>query len=54
MHCLFEYQVFFKAGILAQLEDMRDDILSVIMTGIQARARGKLMRIEYKKMVDRK
>merc|ERR1712202_94371 len=35
------------------LEDKRDELLAIIMTKLQARARGKLMRIEYKKMADR-
>ncbi|EPB73264.1 myosin head [Ancylostoma ceylanicum] len=32
-------KVFFKAGILARLEDMRDEILRVIMTNFQSRVR---------------
>lgn len=44
-------KVFFKAGILADLEDYRDDALGVIFTKLQARARGKLMRIEFTKML---
>ena len=50
---IFLPQVFFKAGTLADLEDKRDELLAIIMTKLQARARGKLMRIEYKKMADR-
>merc|ERR1712142_1297567 len=46
-------KVFFKAGTLADLEDIRDEILAVIMTKIQARARGKLMRIEFLAMLQR-
>uniref|UniRef100_A0A3B5PY93 Myosin heavy chain 7 n=1 Tax=Xiphophorus maculatus TaxID=8083 RepID=A0A3B5PY93_XIPMA len=37
-------KVFFKAGLLGQLEEMRDDRLSLIITGIQARSRGLLAR----------
>merc|ERR1719334_2913382 len=44
-------KVFFKAGILADLEDYRDEALGVIFTKLQARARGKLMRIEFEKML---
>ena len=47
------FQIFFKAGVLADLEDRRDDLLAIIMTKLQARARGKLMRIEFQKMVER-
>uniref|UniRef100_A0A4W4HML6 Myosin heavy chain 7 n=1 Tax=Electrophorus electricus TaxID=8005 RepID=A0A4W4HML6_ELEEL len=47
-------KVFFKAGLLGQLEEMRDDRLALIITGIQARARGLLSRIEFQKIVERR
>ncbi|TRY53867.1 hypothetical protein DNTS_002810 [Danionella cerebrum] len=47
-------KVFFKAGLLGQLEEMRDERLSKIITGIQARSRGLLSRAEYLKMVERR
>uniref|UniRef100_A0A674HS43 Myosin-7 n=1 Tax=Taeniopygia guttata TaxID=59729 RepID=A0A674HS43_TAEGU len=47
-------KVFFKAGLLGQLEEMRDERLSRIITRIQARARGQLMRLEFKKIVERR
>ncbi|XP_023687437.1 myosin-16-like [Paramormyrops kingsleyae] len=47
-------KVFFRAGVLAKLEDMRDERLAKIMTMLQARIRGVLMRIEFKKMVERR
>lgn len=47
-------QVFFRAGVLAKLEDMRDDRLAKIMTMLQSRSRGFLMRIEFKKMLERR
>ncbi|XP_049924440.1 myosin-16-like [Epinephelus moara] len=47
-------KVFFRAGVLAKLEDMRDERLAKIMTMLQAQLRGTLMRIEFKKMVDRR
>uniref|UniRef100_A0A673FYP7 Myosin-7 n=1 Tax=Sinocyclocheilus rhinocerous TaxID=307959 RepID=A0A673FYP7_9TELE len=47
-------KVFFKAGLLGQLEEMRDERLSKIITGIQARSRGLLSRVEYQKMVERR
>ena len=47
-------QVFFKAGLLGLLEEMRDERLSRIITRIQAQARGQLMRIEFKKILERR
>ncbi|XP_028266577.1 myosin-7B-like [Parambassis ranga] len=44
-------KVFFKAGLLGQLEDMRDSRLSQILTIVQAMCRGKLMRMERQKMM---
>uniref|UniRef100_A0A3B4G0U5 Myosin motor domain-containing protein n=1 Tax=Pundamilia nyererei TaxID=303518 RepID=A0A3B4G0U5_9CICH len=46
-------KVFFKAGLLGQLEEMRDDRLALIITGIQARSRGLLARVEFQKIVER-
>lgn len=51
MRCLVFRQVFFKAGLLGQLEDMRDARLSQILTVVQAMSRGKLMRMERDKMM---
>uniref|UniRef100_A0A8C1MFQ2 Slow myosin heavy chain 1 n=1 Tax=Cyprinus carpio TaxID=7962 RepID=A0A8C1MFQ2_CYPCA len=47
-------KVFFKAGLLGTLEELRDDRLALIITGIQARARGILSRIEFQKIVERR
>uniref|UniRef100_A0A668AFT8 Myosin heavy chain 6 n=1 Tax=Myripristis murdjan TaxID=586833 RepID=A0A668AFT8_9TELE len=47
-------KVFFKAGLLGQLEEMRDDRLALILTGIQAFSRGILARIEFQKIVERR
>nr|XP_033797180.1 myosin-15 isoform X2 [Geotrypetes seraphini] len=47
-------KVFFKAGLLGHLEEMRDERLSKILTLIQARARGKLMRVEFQKILERR
>ncbi|XP_051778249.1 myosin-6-like [Erpetoichthys calabaricus] len=47
-------KVFFKAGLLGTLEEMRDEALSRIITGIQANGRAMLMRSEYKKIVERR
>ncbi|KAK9539500.1 hypothetical protein VZT92_004602 [Zoarces viviparus] len=47
-------KVFFKAGLLGTLEEMRDDRLSLIITGIQARTRGLLARLEFNKIFERR
>ncbi|XP_063075198.1 myosin-7-like [Engraulis encrasicolus] len=47
-------KVFFKAGLLGRLEEMRDERLSKIITLIQARSRGLLSRIEFQRMVERR
>ncbi|XP_073794885.1 myosin-7 isoform X2 [Danio rerio] len=47
-------KVFFKAGLLGQLEDMRDERLSKVLTLLQAFCRGKLMRMERKRMMKEK
>ncbi|XP_038606698.1 myosin-1 [Tachyglossus aculeatus] len=47
-------KVFFKAGLLGLLEEMRDDKLAQLITRTQARCRGFLMREEYRKMVERR
>ncbi|XP_061095329.1 myosin-7 [Conger conger] len=47
-------KVFFKAGLLGTLEEMRDDRLALIITGIQSRSRGVLSRLEFQKIVERR
>ncbi|KAF4082511.1 hypothetical protein AMELA_G00152220 [Ameiurus melas] len=47
-------KVFFKAGLLGLLEEMRDEQLARIITRIQANARALLMRAEYQKIVERR
>lgn len=47
-------QVFFKAGLLGFLEEMRDEKLVTLMTRTQALCRGYLMRVEFKKMMERR
>lgn len=46
--------MFFKAGLLGLLEEMRDERLAKILTMLQARIRGHLMRIEYQKIISRR
>ena len=47
-------QVFFKAGLLGLLEEMRDDKSAQLITRTQAMCRGYLARVEYQKMVERR
>merc|ERR1712142_429724 len=47
-------KVFFRSGIVGELEEMRDERLSKIISQFQAYCKGHLMRIEYKKMNDRR
>ncbi|XP_069510590.1 myosin-4 [Ambystoma mexicanum] len=47
-------KVFFKAGILGVLEEMRDDRLAQLITRTQAMCRGFLMRVEFQKMMERR
>ncbi|MEE6506700.1 hypothetical protein FKM82_007803 [Ascaphus truei] len=52
--CSYLQLVFFKAGLLGILEEMRDDRLAQLITCTQAIGRGYLMREEYKKIVERR
>ena len=47
-------KVFFKAGVLGNLEDMRDERLSKIISLFQAHIRGYIMRKSYKKLMDQR
>lgn len=47
-------QVFFKAGLLGLLEEMRDERLTVLMTRIQAVARGYVTRLRLKEMTKKR
>ncbi|XP_063208267.1 myosin-3-like isoform X3 [Chroicocephalus ridibundus] len=47
-------KVFFKAGLLGVLEEMRDDCLGQLITQTQAFCRGYLRRLELKRMLDRR
>lgn len=44
-------QVFFKAGLLGVLEELRDQRLAKVLTLLQARSRGRLMRLEYQRLL---
>ncbi|XP_062401324.1 myosin heavy chain, fast skeletal muscle [Sardina pilchardus] len=47
-------KVFFKAGLLGVLEEMRDEKLATLVTMTQALCRGFLMRKEFVKMMERR
>uniref|UniRef100_A0A8C4TK45 Myosin heavy chain 2 n=1 Tax=Erpetoichthys calabaricus TaxID=27687 RepID=A0A8C4TK45_ERPCA len=47
-------KVFFKAGLLGTLEEMRDDRLAVLITRLQAVSRGYVTRQEFQKMMERR
>ena len=44
-------KVFFKAGTLGHLEDLRDQALSKIIATLQAQVRGYIMKREYRTML---
>ena len=46
--------MFFKAGLLGTLEEMRDEKLATLVGMIQALCRGFQMRKEFKKMMERR
>ena len=47
-------KVFFKAGVLGQLEELRDTAVSKIISMLQAQIRSYFMKINYKKMLEQK
>ncbi|KAG1942693.1 myosin heavy chain, fast skeletal muscle [Pimephales promelas] len=47
-------KVFFKAGLLGTLEEMRDEKLVILVTMTQALCRGYIMRTEFVKMMQRR
>lgn len=47
-------QVFFRAGVLGQMEELRDERLSKIVSWMQAYIRGYLSRKDYKKLQDQR
>ena len=47
-------KVFFRAGVLGMLEDMRDERLSKIIANFQARIRGYIIRQNYKKLQEQR
>ena len=47
-------KVFFRAGVLGNLEDLRDERLTKIMSLFQAHIRGYIMRKNYSKLQDQR
>lgn len=47
-------KVFFRAGVLGQMEELRDDRLGKIVTWMQAFVRGYLSRKNFKKLQDQR
>ncbi|KAK2515458.1 hypothetical protein Q9233_013971 [Columba guinea] len=47
-------KVFFKAGLLGVLEEMRDDCLGKLITKTQALCRGYLRRLEFQRMFNQR
>ncbi|XP_068581718.1 myosin-1B-like [Cebidichthys violaceus] len=47
-------KVFFKAGLLGALEEMRDERLAQVVTSTQALCRAFIVRLEFQKMMARK
>merc|ERR1711970_1538072 len=47
-------KVFFRAGILGYMEEIREDKIGSVLAMLQAQARGKSSRLVFKKMQDQK
>merc|ERR1712212_161010 len=47
-------KVFFRAGILGYMEEVREDRIGEVLSWLQAQARGKASRLMFKKLQDRK
>merc|ERR1712168_1212943 len=47
-------EVFFRAGILGYMEEVREDRIGMVLPWLQAQARGKASRLVFKKLQDQK
>ncbi|XP_055593753.1 myosin heavy chain, muscle-like [Uranotaenia lowii] len=47
-------KIFFRAGVLGQMEDFRDERLAAVMSALQAWMRGYLSRVEFKKQQEQR
>merc|ERR1711974_473353 len=45
-------KVFFRAGILGYVEEIREDRIGMVLSWLQAQARGKQSRMVFKKLQD--
>ncbi|XP_070153034.1 myosin heavy chain, muscle isoform X14 [Polyergus mexicanus] len=54
MYRLGHTKVFFRAGVLGQMEELRDERLSKIVSWMQAYIRGYLSRKDYKKLQEQR
>ena len=54
LYCLGHTKVFFKAGVLGHVEEIRADKVATVIGWLQAQARGKASRMIFKKMQNQK
>merc|ERR1711981_187445 len=47
-------KVFFRAGILGYMEEVREDRIGMVLSWLQAQSRGKASRLVFKKLQDQK
>merc|ERR1711899_80392 len=47
-------KVFFRAGVLGLMEEQREDKIGSVLSWLQAGARGKASRMQFKKLQDQK
>merc|ERR1719443_1596665 len=47
-------KVFFRAGILGYMEEVREDRIGMVLSWLQSQARGKASRLVFKKLQDQK
>merc|ERR1719191_1312202 len=47
-------KVFFRAGILGYMEEVREDKIGMVLSWLQAQSRGKASRLVFKKLQDQK
>lgn len=53
-HNKWGFQVFFRAGVLGQLEEIREERLSKVVTWMQSAIRGYISKIDFKKYRDQR
>ena len=50
----FKIKVFFRAGVLGMMEEIREEKIATILSWLQATARGRMSRDAYKKLQTQK